>query len=327
MTQDIIEILTPFGSRQVTQRMKFEALIKLKSERFEFRPFGQGGADTAAVFVNSLFINLAKDEALRTQLEAKSKTALVMLLVADFYANFLENLRLWSTVVDVFLVPTPEMKSVLSALTERRVEILLDPIDFGLNTSVKKSQATKRPKVVWFGYPESYGKSMMAYHADLTRLHKNQEIEYHLVAKNKTYGQMNGFVMHEFQEASFPALLETFDLCVLSHMPLDFSASTFWKSENKAVLAINRGLPTLASRTPAYARLLEQCGLADYLFSSSAELLVGIRRLSNWQEQQRYLSLSQDFVLAHYAPEKMAHDWVVLYEQARAQKFAVAYAQ
>ena len=86
----------------------------------------------------------------------------------------------------------------------------------------------------------------------------------------------------------------------LSHASFDFSISSFLKSENKAVLAINRGLPAVASRTPAYERLLIGCGLEEYLFSSNIELIDALKRLQHHHERERYLKLSQGTILQKY---------------------------
>jgi len=227
-----------------------------------------------------------------------------------------------SAVVDVFLAPTPEMRDYIQTFTDKRVEVLFDPIDFGLDASLEPALRPGPMKVVWFGYPESYNKSMAEYQKCLVEMHQAGEIEYHIVTKNNQYGRTPNCVIHEYVSDRFLALLETFDACVVSHMPLDLSASTLWKSENKAVLAINRGLPTVASRTPAYARLLSACGLAEYLFSARAELAAALRRLSDPAERRRYLGQSQALVLAGYCARKMAEDWLGLYRDARARKAA-----
>lgn len=319
--RDIVEILTPFDSREAVQRLKIEPLIRLTGGMFEFRAFGSGGDATSAVLINSLRIDFDRNPALITALQARVKTALIMLFVADVGAPSLRSLRTLSSVVDVFLVPTPEMRDFVQAFTNRPVEVLFDPIDFCLHDSAAKEPADERLKVVWFGYPESYGRSMAEYQQCLMSLHQSGEIEYHIVTKNERYGRTPSCVLHDYVWDRFPALLETFDVCVASHAPFDFTVNSLWKSENKAVLAINRGVAVVASRTPAYARLLARCGLEEYLFSAPAELMRLLRRLRSPAERRRYLTLSQRVVLEHYAARRMADEWTLLYRAARARKF------
>ncbi len=118
-------------------------------------------------------------------------------------------------------------------------------------------------------------------------------------------------------------LLQGFDACVLSHTPVDFDVNTYCKSENKAVLAINRGVPVIASRTPAYERLLSACGLDDYLFTAAGGLVDAINRLRDGQERDRYLAQSQPYVLEHYTSQRMVRDWHDLYERTRRLKFGL----
>lgn len=320
MAKDIIEILTFFDSKHAVQRMKLDAIIKLKKNDFDFRHLGEGGEQVACVLINGLEIDFGKKPLLYETLQRRAKDAVIMLFIADLHPNVMQQLPAWSAVVDVFLVPTPEMKNFLCAFTDVRVEVLIDPIDFCLSDSLEKPGSEGPLKLVWFGYPESYSKSMVNYENSLNLLHQNNEIEYHIVTKNNQYGRMATCIIHEYVPNNFLSLLNTFDACVLSHAPFDFSVNTFWKSENKAVLAINRGLPCVASRTPAYERLFTKCGLQDYLFSSNAELVNSLRRLKSWAERDRFLRKSQDVILENYSPIKMADDWLQLYRETRARK-------
>lgn len=319
--REIVEILTPFDSSEAVQRLKVDPLVKLKGTEFDFRRFGSGGEATASVVINGLNIDFDRNPSLFNVLQTRARTALIMLFFADVGAPALRALRTLSSVVDVFLVPTPEMRDFVRTFTHRPVEILFDPIDFCLHESLAKEPPDEGLKVVWFGYPESYGRSMAEYQQCLMSLHQSGEIDYHIVTKNERYGRTPSCVLHEYVWDCFPALLETFDVCVASHAPFDFTVSSLWKSENKAVLAINRGLAVVASRTPAYTRLLARCGLEEYLFSAPAELIGLLRRLRSPAERRRYLSLSQRAVLEHYAASRMADDWVQLYRASRARKF------
>jgi len=104
-------------------------------------------------------------------------------------------------------------------------------------------------------------------------------------------------------------------------VPADLDINTYCKSENKAVLAINRGVPVIASRTPAYERLLTSCGLEEYLFTSNAQLVDSLNRLRAQGERNRYLQLSQEMVLENYSSQKMVQDWLEIYQRARHLKF------
>lgn len=109
--------------------------------------------------------------------------------------------------------------------------------------------------------------------------------------------------------------LDQHDVVVLSHLAFDFSVNTHTKSENKAVLAINRGLPVIASDTPAYARLLGQFGLNEYLFNSRDSLVAAVQRLRLPQDRNAYLERCQARVTADYNHAQIARQWVTLLEK------------
>jgi SAM-dependent methyltransferase len=318
--RDIVEILTPFDSTEAVQRMKIDALVRFKSGDFDFRPFGSGGDDTQLVLINSLQFDFDRQPALWSSLQERARKAVVMAFVADVRPGTMAAMQRFSPVVDVFLVPTPEIRDFLRCFTRSQVIQLVDPIDFWFGTSVSKPANDERLKVVWFGYPQSYERSLAAYEPCLGELHQRGMIEFHIVTKNERYGVTPRCIIHDYVPTQFPALLASFDVCVLSHAPMDLSVGTMWKSENKAVLSINRGLPVVASRTPAYERLLEACGLGEYLFATSDELVAALERLVSWSERHRYLALSQDYVLENYSALRMAEHWHDIYAAARAAK-------
>jgi glycosyltransferase involved in cell wall biosynthesis len=301
--------------------MKFDALVKIAASDFEFRRFGEGGDQTVAVMINSLHIDLDIYKEFKEVIQKRRRNSVIMLVVGDFLSDSIKALHDYEKFVDVFLVPTPEMRNLMQAFTERPIEILFDPIDFCLTNSSTRTPTSGGPlRVAWYGYPESYGKSMAAYDETLFRLHEKGEIEYNIITKNDHYGVMKNCIIHEYKRDNFLSLLQTFDVCVLSHASLDFSIGPFLKSENKAVLAINQGLPAVASRTPAYERFLIGCGLEEYLFSSNIELIDALKRLQHYHERERYLKLSQDIVLQKYNCHRMAEQWLQIYSKIRSQK-------
>ncbi len=322
MPKRIIEVLTPFDSHEAVQRMKIDALARHKADEFDFVNFGEAETPTAILInsLNSHRVSIGPGSALFSSVEKKARTAVVMLFVGDVFPASIPVLRAWSSLVDVFLVPTPEMRNFLSAFTDRRVDVLIDPIDFELQDSYAGQPHDGPPKVVWFGYPETYPKSMGEYEATLQALQKSGQIEYHVITKNKFYGNAGWLTIHEYDPSTFVPLLQSFDVCVVSHVPFDFTLGTYFKSENKMILAINRGLAVVASRTPAYERVLSKCGLDAFLFSSKDELTAVLKKLRPWTDRKDYLSRIQRYVLENYTSMKMAEDWGKLYRDAQRYK-------
>lgn len=314
----VVEVISPFSDLEPIHRMKVLGLVKGATNEFTFHEFGTADSLPDIILINCLHLDLVKNTDFIKVFEQRSQNAVVMLLMADFYPTSLEYLKLWENYVDVFLVPTPEMRDFVNIFTKKSVNILIDPIDFGLTDSrVLEVKPSSPLKVVWFGYPESYTKSMEMYAEILSQLHQQHEIEFHIISKNTTYGEFEGGVMHDYRPDTFLDLLCQFDVALLSHFPFDFSISTQWKSENKAVLAINRGLPVVASRTPAYTRLLEACGLDEFLFSTADELVEALYKLKDSNAMTYYLKSSQDFILNEYSIIKFKNNFIKIYHDSK----------
>ena len=310
----IVEIVTLGNINDASYRLKIDSLIKEKSKSFDFRKYGQGNENTVAVLIHKR----SSVYALKPDFKKNRPNAVVMLFISDLVKSESEKFVNIPEFIDVILVPTYEMKYHLESLTKCKVELLLDPIDFNFNKSLnsKRESLTKKIiKVVWFGNPESYYKSMGCFEESLEDLTSSKEIEFHIVSKNSFNFTKKFYIFHDYKITTFQNLIEEFDICISSHTPSDFSISTFWKSENKAILAINRGLPVVASRTPAHERLFDECNLIQYLFSSGEELKANLRKLNSEKERKKFLNSSQNYVLEKYSSKKISDDWHFIYKK------------
>ncbi|MFN7308043.1 MAG: glycosyltransferase [Alphaproteobacteria bacterium] len=316
----VIEVLSPFGPDEAVQRMKVLGLIKALAGRYQFKRFDVAGSPCTGVLINGSRINFKIDQALEAALLRRAPQSVMMLLLPDLYNITVARLQEYASVVDVFLVATQELASQVRAFTARDTRVLEDPIDFGFLTSARQLTTSRTPRVIWYGYAESYRKSMATYEPRLVSLHEAGKIEYTIVTNREKFGEAPFKNILSYDHGDFPKILQTFDICVSSHTPLDFSMSTFWKSENKAVLAINRGVPVVASRTPAHERLLAACGLEDFLFDNVFDLEKAIQRLSDPAERARYLDKAQEFVLERYAITMIARKWQGIFEDLRQKK-------
>jgi hypothetical protein len=314
---NLVEILNPYNHDEPITRMKIEALKKNLGDKFIFSELNVT-SKSSVILINSLLQQPLSDEGFRNLISEKRSSAITMLFIADFYKQAVSLLKDWSQYIDIFLVPTIEMKNIVQVHTSSKVEALVDPIDFNLQSYKTKKMSNSPIKVCWFGFPESYKKSMTEFETSIVEMNITGEIDYHIISKNDSYGKSTkGFgTIHEYRQETFLELLENFDVCVLSHHPLDFDINTYIKSENKAVLAINCGLPVVASSTPAYSRLLNQCGLSEFLFSSTEELKVAIKKMQSLEIRENYLKKSQSIILNTYSGAKMAEQWMKIYESA-----------
>jgi hypothetical protein len=322
--QPLIAVINTVGPDDAVHRMKSRPLRNHLPHLSFMRPSlvtGRGERDTGdqrrpAGVVLRIEPSRSHVDHVFPWLRERRLSAVIMMHLPDFWPAHRELLHALDEVIDVYMVATPEMRSFVAPFTERRVAVLIDPIDFGLEASFEHPvRASPGPlRVMWFGYPDSFQKSMSGYLPILESLCASGEIEFHLVTRESTYGRKSFYTVHHYDPATFIDVARQFDICLLSHQPFDFSVATAFKSENKAVLAMTLGLPVAASRTPAYRRLLLDCGLGDFLFSSQADLVAVLRRLSDQSTRLEYLRACQARVLQAYGARQMANDWQGLFE-------------
>ncbi|MEN9313630.1 MAG: hypothetical protein RIS35_23 [Pseudomonadota bacterium] len=324
MSRDIVEIVNTLGAHDPLHRMKNRALRRHLGTLSFVGARSDLPHPPLAVVVRT---DLRADppEPLVAHLRRRHRDSLVMMHLPDFLASHAPALPVFDRFVDVYMVPTPEMRDFVRGFTPREVQVLFDPIDFLIDETLPNPvrESVGPLRLMWFGYPESFDKSMRGYMTTLTALVASGEVEFHVVTRSRTYGKRGVSTIHPYDPRTFPTLARNFDACVLSHQPFDFSLPTWVKSENKAVLAIALGLPVVASATPAYGRLLRGLGLDEFLFSTQEELLVALRCLADPARRQRYLEASQAEVLERYGAGKMAQAWLASMRVARARKFGV----
>lgn len=307
-------ILSAYGEEEAVMRMKIGGIRKACSNDMYFERYESGSASVHAdcIIINHLDSIEGKEDELRNY-KLKNSESVFMAFVSDFYPRTAHQMKRFHDLVDVYVVPTHEMQGAMGGFTDAEVVVIADPIDFQIGDSLKKTHVNKRLlDVMWFGYSESFEKSMTSLSPVLEWMHSSRIIKYHVVTNVEGFAKRPNMIVSQYNPDSFAMTLPMYDLCVLSHLPTDESTSTYSKSENKAVLSINRGVPVIASRTPSYTRLLENCGLEDYLFLSRKDIQAAIQKLSFPEERNIYLSKSQDYVLQNYSSQRVADQWLAL---------------
>lgn len=314
-------ILSRYGEEEAVIRMKIGAIRQNLKAGMDFITFSNERVkDATCIIVNHLDSIEGHEEEL-INFARERPEAPVIAFISDFYPRVAHQMQRFDDFIDVYVVPTLEMKITMSCFSEKEIYVLPDPIDFCLEDSLARSHTRKMQlDVLWFGYSESFTKSMLEFSPLLEYMHSTRRIRYHIFTNSSGFDKKTNMLVHDYNVASFPQILPQFDLCVLSHVPNDFSMSTYSKSENKAVLSINRGVPVIASRTPSYERLLNSCGLSEYLFTSRKELEDSIERLEDDRNRREYLEKSQRFVLDNYSGSRISKDWYSLYIRYREKK-------
>ncbi len=209
--------------------------------------------------------------------QATPRPTRIICLGSDIYA-FADYTRLHDF-VDLFMVPTELHRQLLQSQVSKPVYVLpegVDPITISPDLTEAKAGKTGR-HVVWFGYPDSFYKSMACLLPTINQAAANRLIDQFalIVDKqqfNQKYPNHFGFPLIPYANATFWQETQAFDYAILSHFSLDLAMNTYVKSPNKLVTALACGLIPIVSDTPNYRNLLEDHGLERFLFASPKQL-------------------------------------------------------
>jgi hypothetical protein len=235
----------------------------------------------------------------------KATQAKLVCFCSDLYD--LTPIRALSSVVDIFLAPTPLHHDVIRSAVMKPVCMLpdsLDPIALPPDASILPAAANNT--VCWFGYPESFAKSMRFVLPDALKASGFPAARFGLITAPGV--QLIDGVRHKsFVPETFYADTAEFSHSLLSHFPQDLHINTFIKCPNKMMTSIVRGLVPIASATPAYQDLAKTYQLEDLLFTGAADLSRRLMSLDAETERKKYgLAAVGAAIAKYYSPEAMA---------------------
>lgn len=196
----------------------------------------------------------------------------------DSYSNYRDAYE----VADLFICPSKVHKQVLQYAFDLPIHHLREAIDPSLHQAQKLNLVSDGAKVVWFGFPESYYKSMVSLESVIIQALNEKLIESFSVvsAESLELELPHEFEFIKYEVDTFAAHLTRFNVAILSHIPMDLHVNTLIKSPNKACSAIVAGLIPICSDTPNYRDFLTEMNLQEYLFDSPKGLLGTLRVLS-----------------------------------------------
>jgi len=176
-------------------------------------------------------------------------------------------------VTDIFFCPSKIHRSVLKTTVNKPVEILIEAIDPLIQYGNLSPDFSSR-RFVWFGFPESYSKSMLTIVPVIQLAIKYGWIDSFTVISLPALKNYlpNEFKFIDYDECTISNTLLGFDYSLLSHFPLDGHMNTYIKSSNKAIYSVMSGLLPICSSTPNYQDTLSVMKLENFLFQSPNEL-------------------------------------------------------
>lgn len=198
-------------------------------------------------------------------------------LASDIY-----NLRWYTDLsdwVDIFIAPTKLHKDLLSYATNKPVVYLPECVDcIALPMGGPSIPVQKNERVCWFGYPESFDKSLGLIVRNLALRHRLRFRDFAIIS-NHNDQVMPGAEHFQFDASTFYQVVSRFGYTLLSHLPFDMHFNSYIKSPNKLVTSIVRGLVPIFSASPSYDEISRKYDLEHLQFKNADELGVRLEKL------------------------------------------------
>jgi len=240
--------------------------------------------------------------------DCKNNGTKIVTIINDVYKVDVPVMLEWTKISDLILTPTILHKQIIQSITDTRVEVMMDCIDYSIDTKFPSISNNSIPRICWFGYAESYMKSMNIYHDIIEDLVSKGKMEFDLITsiKEDTKPPKENFGLVKFNASTFIEDIRKYDGCILSHTPLDWEINTFVKSPNKLILSIALGVPAIVSNTPSYSQILSHTNLSHFTFSGTESFIKSLNNLLDPKQRENYLTQSQDYVVSNFNYKKMA---------------------
>lgn len=236
----------------------------------------------------------------------------------DSYADYADAYQ----VADAFVCPSEMHQQVLQYVFDLPNYCLREAIDPILEKIHLVNLNKKTVDLVWFGFPESYQKSMLALEAVIVRALQERSINsFSVISGDSIEEQLpSEFTFIRYETNTFAEKLRSFAFTILSHIPLDLHLNTFIKSPNKACSSIASGMIPICSKTPNYYALLKKSGLENYLFDSPDSLLNILRKLRDLSaspDLQIQWSYANQYISNHFSVHAQCDEYLEILDSLR----------
>lgn len=210
--------------------------------------------------------------------------------------NFLEMI----SICDIIITNNIHRQKQINDLNLNVNCVLLDDcIDYNIIKSIMPSYNNNR--IVWFGTKNTVSSMFPIFDllvsnrmdANTFIITKKQKKSDDIVKRYKT----SKLSYIPWCRELFPDVLKCFGLSILSHR----GESSMFKSNNKLLVNIVMGIPTIVDSSFSYEELLKTCELNEFIVNPDlSNLEYIIHKLSNRKEKKQYLLKCQKYVLHKY---------------------------
>lgn len=201
----------------------------------------------------------------------------VLCLCSD--VDYIDIYKRIEPVVDIYFAPTDLHRAVIDSVVGKPVLEFtegIDPIAYpppGYALSAQASH-TKKDRVLWFGYPESFEKSFK-----YLRPHLDDGIRQRLVLLTKAGIELMPGVTHRaFDPSTFYAETADCGISILSHFSYNNLLNTYIKTPNKLITSLVRGMVPIFSDTPSYRKIAEEYEINFGIFKKPIDLYLQLNR-------------------------------------------------
>jgi hypothetical protein len=217
-------------------------------------------------------------------------------------------------IADLIVTDTPErLQWIKRSGSLAELSILENQIDYGMprnyNRFNRNVQAASQMRILWYG--NSFNLIALK---DVSRVfQRSSEYQLVLCGANAVEARIVlpdvDFEIHPWSRASFLDLLESCDLCIVSHLG---TRSDRRKSGHKMITSVCHGVPTVASATPDYTRIAKYAGVEKYLFSDANELDQVLLALRDPEARRQYLLTARPRLMERYYPSSFARNAITI---------------
>jgi hypothetical protein len=283
-------LLRSYGSDNVLARIQSDPLIAGLALHGKTTATTIYSASTDAIVVSKpkwIIVHFDDTESiLRARDIKKTTNCKIACLGSDIYK--LDRYVGISEIVDVFLMPTELHRAVLQSAVWVNVFVLpeaVDPIAYPI--SGQQITVEKNNQLCWFGYPESFEKSMR-YVLDKALVKSNKSKRNLTLITAANVNLVEGVKHLAFDEKTFYQSTANFSYALLSHFAFDCHLNSFIKSPNKLVTSLVRGMIPLTSNTPSYREIMRQYNLDEFMYGSGPELALLLGRIDHQQDTSKH---------------------------------------
>jgi glycosyltransferase involved in cell wall biosynthesis len=220
----------------------------------------------------------------------KRKTFLIYDVVGRQYDDAREAFNQVAQQADLITVANEIQKARIEELKlNKPCSILNDGIDY-----VEQLNPTLVPfngSVVWFGNHQLGNLESAMWAINYISSHPEYSMG---VIGNKTI-KLDNVKLIEWKYEGFINNLKRYSLCFLSH-----DSSYNQKSNNRLLVTIANGIPTIVSNSSAYSDLLRKFKLDYAIVENETELQKAISILSDEEQRLKYLSEIQPYILENF---------------------------